>query len=79
MSVSVATMKCVTLVYLVLSQIIFVFSFSIEDEVKTLKSQVKALLQHRRDDFNQLEESLKKTFEKNAEIENLKNEIRELR
>lgn len=79
MCVLVANMKCVTLVCLVLSQIFFVFSFSIEDEVKTLKSQVKALLQHRKDDFFHFEESLKKTFEKNAEIENLKNEIRELR
>ena len=79
MGAMLAIMKCVLFVHLVLSQIFVVFSFSVEDEVKTLKAQVETLLQRRQDDYIQLEESLKKTFEKNGEVENLKNEIRELR
>lgn len=73
-------MKCATIWFCVLSQlVVVVFSASVEDEVQTLKAQVNALLQRRQEDYNQLEESLRKTLDKNVEINNLKNEIRELR
>ena len=67
---------------LIIQFVVVVFSsssVSVEDEVQTLKAQMNALLQNRQQDYNQLEESLKKTFDKNVEVINLKNEIRDLR
>lgn len=73
-------MKYAKVWFCVLSQlVVVVFSISVEDEVQTLKSQVNALLQRRQEDYNQLEESLRRTLDKNIEISNLKNEIKELR
>lgn len=77
--VFIANMKCGTILFYVFSQILVVFSVTIEDEVQTLKIQLNSLLQQRHEEYNQLEESLKKTLNKNIEIDNLKNEIKELR
>ena len=87
MSVLAVDMKRVALTFSLLTQLVVVFSsslsvpvaVSVQDEVQTLKAQVEALLQRRQQDYNELEESLKKTFSKNIEIVNLKNEIRDLR
>ncbi|XP_023247193.1 protein scabrous-like [Copidosoma floridanum] len=47
--------------------------------VKFLQEQVSALLEHRQEDYNALEESLKRSVEKNTELVVLKNEIKQLR
>ncbi|XP_033223394.1 protein scabrous [Belonocnema kinseyi] len=63
----------------------FVFaddSFSSNDlasTVKLLQEQVTALLEHRQEEYNALEDSLKKAMEKNTELIVLKNEVKLLR
>ena len=47
--------------------------------VKLLQEQVAALLDHRQEDYNALEDSLKRTMEKNTELIVLRNEIKQLR
>lgn len=47
--------------------------------VKFLQEQVTALLEHRQEDYNALEESLKRSVEKNTELVVLRNEIKQLR
>ena len=47
--------------------------------VKFLQEQVTALLEHRQQDYNALEESLKEAMEKNTELIVLRNEIKQLR
>ncbi|XP_012226393.1 protein scabrous-like [Linepithema humile] len=47
--------------------------------IKLLKEQVGALLEHRQEDYNALEESLKRAMEKNTELMVLKNEVKQLR
>lgn len=82
MLVLVVNMKCAAFWFCVFSQlavVVFSSSVSVEDEVRALKAQVHVLLQRRQQDYNQLEESLRKTLEKNIETNNLKNEIRDLR
>lgn len=52
---------------------------SLGDTVKLLQEQVGALLNHRQEDYNALEESLKRTMEKNTELIVLRNEVKQLR
>ncbi|XP_057334855.1 protein scabrous-like [Microplitis mediator] len=47
--------------------------------VKLLSEQVNALLDHRQEDYNALENSLKKAIEENTELMVLRNEVRQLR
>lgn len=47
--------------------------------VKLLQEQVSALLEHRQEEYNALEESLKRAMEKNTELIVLKNEVKFLR
>lgn len=47
--------------------------------IKLLQEQVSALLDHRQEDYNALEESLKRSIEKNTELIVLKNEVKQLR
>lgn len=47
--------------------------------VKLLQEQVSALLEHRQEEYNALEDSLKKAMEKNTELIVLKNEVKFLR
>lgn len=52
---------------------------NISDAIRSLQEQVNALLDHRQQDYNALEESLKRTMEKNTELFVLKNEVKQLR
>ncbi|XP_017884324.1 protein scabrous-like [Ceratina calcarata] len=52
---------------------------SIDDAIRSLREQVNALLEHRQQDYNALEESLKRAMEKNTELFVLKNEVKQLR
>lgn len=47
--------------------------------IKLLQEQVSALLEHRQEDYNALEESLKRSIEKNTELIVLRNEVKQLR
>ncbi|XP_011169432.1 protein scabrous [Solenopsis invicta] len=47
--------------------------------IKLLQEQVSALLDHRQEDYNALEESLKQAMEKNTELIVLRNEVKQLR
>lgn len=47
--------------------------------VKLLQEQVNALLDHRQEEYNALESSLKRAIEKNTELIVLKNEVKQLR
>ena len=47
--------------------------------VKLLQEQVTALLEHRQEEYNALEDSLKKAMEKNTELIVLKDEVKLLR
>ncbi|XP_015122102.1 protein scabrous [Diachasma alloeum] len=49
------------------------------DTVKLLREQVNALIDHRQEDYNALEESLKIAMEKNTELTVLRNEVKLLR
>ncbi|XP_033332007.1 protein scabrous [Megalopta genalis] len=49
------------------------------DAIRSLQEQVTALLDHRQQDYNALEESLKRAMEKNTELFVLKNEVKQLR
>lgn len=49
------------------------------DSIKLLREQVNALLDHRQEDYNALEGSLKRAIEKNTEVFVLRNEIVQLR
>lgn len=49
------------------------------DTIKLLQEQVGALLDHRQEDYNALEESLKRAMEKNTELIVLRNEVKQLR
>ncbi|CAL7944179.1 unnamed protein product [Xylocopa violacea] len=49
------------------------------DAIRSLREQVTALLDHRQQDYNALEASLKRAIEKNTELFVLKNEIKQLR
>ncbi|XP_078042520.1 protein scabrous [Augochlora pura] len=49
------------------------------DVLRSLQEQVNALLDHRQQDYNALEESLKRAMEKNTELFVLKNEVKQLR
>lgn len=48
-------------------------------DVKFLQEQVKLLLEHRQEDYNALEESLKRAMEKNTELFVLRDEVKQLR
>ncbi|XP_076650019.1 protein scabrous [Halictus rubicundus] len=52
---------------------------NVSDAIRSLQEQVNALLDHRQQDYNALEESLKRTMEKNTELFVLKNEVKQLR
>lgn len=47
--------------------------------IKLLQEQVSALLEHRQEDYNALEENLKRSIEKNTELIVLRNEVKQLR
>lgn len=47
--------------------------------VKLLQEQMSALLDHRQQDYNALEESLRRSIDKNTEISVLKNELQQIR
>lgn len=47
--------------------------------VKLLSEQVNALLDHRQEDYNSLDSSLKKAIEENTELMVLRNEVKQLR
>nr|XP_034174980.1 protein scabrous-like [Osmia lignaria] len=49
------------------------------DAIRSLREQVNALLDHRQQDYNALEGSLKRAIEKNTELFVLKDEVKELR
>ncbi|XP_012279141.1 protein scabrous-like [Orussus abietinus] len=51
----------------------------LDSAVKFLQEQVNALLDHRQEDYNALEESLKKAIEKNTELIVLREEVKQLR
>lgn len=51
----------------------------LNNTVKLLQEQVSALLDHRQEDYNALEESLKQSMEKNTELIVLRNEVKQLR
>lgn len=52
---------------------------NVSDAIRSLREQVNALLDHRQQDYNALEASLKRAIEKNTELFVLKNEIKQLR
>lgn len=52
---------------------------TLRDTIKLLQEQVSALLGHRQEDYNALEESLKRAMEKNTELIVLRNEVKQLR
>ncbi|XP_043524634.1 protein scabrous-like isoform X2 [Frieseomelitta varia] len=52
---------------------------NVSDAIRSLREQVDALLDHRQQDYNALEASLKRAIEKNTELFVLKNEIKQLR
>lgn len=52
---------------------------NLSNTVKLLQEQVSALLDHRQQDYNALEESLKRAMEKNTELVVLRNEVKQLR
>lgn len=54
-------------------------SVDLESTVKLLREQVNALIDHRQEDYNALEESLKIAMEKNTELTVLRNEVKQLR
>ncbi|EEB18093.1 hypothetical protein Phum_PHUM500990 [Pediculus humanus corporis] len=49
------------------------------DTVRTLKSQVNALLERRQEDFNILEESIRRSLDKNSELATLRKDLNDLR
>ncbi|XP_029055438.2 protein scabrous [Osmia bicornis bicornis] len=49
------------------------------DAIRSLREQVNALLDHRQQDYNALEGSLKRAIEKNTELFVLKDEVKQLR
>ncbi|EFN81940.1 Protein scabrous [Harpegnathos saltator] len=51
----------------------------LRNTIKLLQEQVSALLDHRQEDYNALEESLKRAMEKNTELIVLRNEVKQLR
>ena len=51
----------------------------LSDTVKLLQEQVDALLRHRQEDYNNLEENLKSSIEKNTELKLLRKELKQLR
>lgn len=51
----------------------------LNNTIKLLQEQVSALLDHRQEDYNALEESLKQSMEKNTELIVLRNEVKQLR
>lgn len=51
----------------------------VSDAIRSIREQVNALLDHRQQDYNALEESLKRAIEKNTELFVLKNEVKQLR
>lgn len=77
--------KLLWLVSITVVGFVFVFaddSFPSNDlasTVKLLQEQVTALLEHRQEEYNALEDSLKKAMEKNTELLVLKNEVKLLR
>jgi len=52
---------------------------SVEDMVKSLKSQVTALLANRQEDYRMLEQSLLQSIQKNNEVALLRAEVDRLR
>lgn len=52
---------------------------NLRDVVRTLRGQVNALLERRQEDFNILEESLRRSLNKNSELATVKTEMEELR
>lgn len=52
---------------------------NVSDAIRSLREQVNALLDHRQQDYNTLEGSLKRAMEKNTELFVLKNEVKQLR
>ncbi|XP_072755330.1 protein scabrous [Anoplolepis gracilipes] len=52
---------------------------NLSSTIKLLQEQVTALLEHRQQDYNALEESLKRSMEKNTELIVLRNEVKQLR
>ena len=51
----------------------------LKNMIQVLREEVNALVQHRQQDYNALEKSLKNAMEKNTELAVLKNQIRQLR
>ncbi|XP_020297060.1 protein scabrous-like [Pseudomyrmex gracilis] len=52
---------------------------NLSSTIKLLQEQVNALLNHRQEDYNALEKSLKRAMEKNTELIVLRNEMKQLR
>lgn len=69
---------CVTLVAIITRKEIC-GDENVSDAIRSLREQVNALLDHRQQDYNALEASLKRAIEKNTELFVLKNEIKQLR
>lgn len=51
----------------------------LKNTIQVLREQVNALIDHRQQDYNALEESLKHAIEKNTELAVLRNQVRQLR
>ncbi|XP_003703122.1 protein scabrous [Megachile rotundata] len=54
-------------------------AFDAFDAIRSLREQVNALLDHRQQDYDKLESSLKRAIEKNTELFVLKDEVKQLR
>lgn len=52
---------------------------NLRDDLRTLRGQVNALLERRQEDFNGLEESIRRSMNKNSELATIKTEMEELR
>ena len=52
---------------------------NVRDTVRSLKSQVNALLERRQEDFNILEESIRRSLDKNSELATLRKDLNDLR
>lgn len=51
----------------------------LKNSIQLVREQLTAMIDHRQQDYNALEESLKRSMEKNTELTVLKNQVRQLR
>ncbi|KAL0279838.1 UNVERIFIED_CONTAM: hypothetical protein PYX00_001314 [Menopon gallinae] len=76
----VRAISCVFVLFVVLSARAFDSdNESLESVVRTLKGQVNALLERRQEDFRILEDSIRRSLDKNDGLSSVKSELDELR